>query len=122
MKPLGVRVLIVEPGAFRSQFAANLSLPKTEMPDDYKGSITDLTVQAVKDMTAQAPPPGSVEKAAQAIFDVVTKTGLAEGMEEYLRLPLGRDGVLASWEPKLKALRSTLDGTEPIWSNTDHES
>src|SRR3954468_10635681 len=28
MKPFGVRVLIVEPGAFRSQFAENITLPK----------------------------------------------------------------------------------------------
>jgi hypothetical protein len=121
VKPLGVRVLIVEPGAFRSQFAANIRVT-TEIPDDYKGSITDLTVQAVKNMTAHAPPPGNIEKGAQAIFDVVMKTGQAEGMEEFLRLPLGRDGVVASWEPKLKEFRSTLDGTEPIWSNTDHDA
>ena len=120
MKPLGVRVLIVEPGAFRSQFAENMSVPKIEMADEYKGTITDQTLQAVKDMTGLAPPPGDVEKGVKAIFDVVMKTGQAEGVEEFLRLPLGKDGS-ARWEVRLGELRRNLDGTEKIWKNTDHD-
>lgn len=62
--------------------------------------------------------PGDVEKGCQAVFDVVTETGMAEGMEEFLRLPLGKDGS-ARWEIKLAELRRNLDGTEKIWRSTD---
>jgi hypothetical protein len=62
--------------------------------------------------------PGDVEKGAQAIFDVIMKTGMAEGMEDYLRLPLGKDGS-ARWEIKLANLKANLDGTEKIWKSTD---
>lgn len=120
MKPFGVRVLTVEPGAFRSKFAENVVLPKKELPEEYKDSVTELTIQAVQNMASLAPSPGDVEKGVQAIFDVVVKTGQAEGMDEYIRLPLGKDNA-AAWERKLDDLRRNLDGTEKIWSNTDHK-
>jgi hypothetical protein len=120
MKQLGVQVLIVVPGAFRSPFAGNLTVPKTGMPGEYKGTVTDQTLQAVKDMATLAPPPGDVEKGVQAIFDVVMKTGQAEKMEEFLRLLLGKDGN-ANWSNKIADLRRNLDGMEKIWRNTDHD-
>lgn len=63
---------------------------------------------------------GDVEKGVQAIFDVAMKTGQAEGMEELLRLPLGKDGS-ARWKVKLGDLQKNLDATEFIWSKTDHD-
>ena len=48
------------------------------------------------------------------------KTGQAEGLEEFLRLPLGKDGS-ARWQVKIDELQKTLDATEYIWSKTDHE-
>ncbi|KAG0646012.1 Oxidoreductase claN [Hyphodiscus hymeniophilus] len=101
MKPFGVRVLLVEPGAFRSSFAENM------------------TVGAVHQLRSGSSP-GDLEKGCQAIFDVALKTGQAEGMEEFLRLPLGKDGS-ERWKVKLKDLRKTLDATEFIWSKTDHD-
>jgi hypothetical protein len=63
---------------------------------------------------------GDVEKGVQAIFDVAMKTGQAEGLEEFLRLPLGKDGS-ERWKVKLADLQRTLDATEFIWSKTDHD-
>lgn len=48
------------------------------------------------------------------------KTGQAEGMEELLRLPLGKDGS-ERWKAKLADLQKTLNTTEFIWSKTDHD-
>jgi hypothetical protein len=62
--------------------------------------------------------PGDVEKGVSAIFDVVMRQGVGKGMEDYLRLPLGKDGA-ARWEIKLANLRANLDATEKIWSSTD---
>jgi len=62
-----------------------------------------------------------VEKGVQAIWDVVMKTGQAEAMEEFVRLPLGKDGS-ARWEVKLEELKRNLDGTQKIWANTDRDA
>jgi short-subunit dehydrogenase len=47
MKPLGVRVLLVEPGAFRSKFAEGVVVPEKGLGDDYKGTVTGATFEAV---------------------------------------------------------------------------
>jgi len=118
MKPLGIRVLIVEPGGFRTKFASQCIVPEKPLPEEYKGSFCEQVLNLVKSPPAGFQLPGDVEKGCQAIFDVVMKTGQAEGMEEFLRLPLGKDGS-ARWEIKLADLKRTLDATEKIWSSTD---
>jgi len=63
--------------------------------------------------------PGDVHKGSHAIFDVVMKEGQGkEWNDEWMRLPLGRDGA-ARWEVKLKDLRENLEGTRGIWEATD---
>ena len=119
MKPFDVRVLIVEPGAFGSNMPDACVVPKKELPSDYDGTATEMVVSAVKNMQG-GNAPGDVEKGVKAIFDVVMRSGQAEGMEEFLRLPLGKDGS-ARWTVKLDDLRKNLEGTERIWSMTDKD-
>ncbi|KAH7410736.1 putative short chain oxidoreductase/dehydrogenase [Cadophora sp. MPI-SDFR-AT-0126] len=129
LKPFNIRVLLVEPGAFRTNFADNLVLPEMELPGDYRGSEVEGVLGGVLSMRGEGEGKGmkgfegkmgDVAKGAKAIFDVVEGTGWAEGMGEYLRLPLGRDGS-ERWEVKLKSLRENLDGTEMIWSRTGED-
>jgi hypothetical protein len=73
----GVRVLLVEPGAFRSQFSAKLKVGSLPTPKEYAGTITEAMVQGVRDMagtdgTYPRTMKGDVEKGVQAIFDVVS--------------------------------------------------
>ncbi|KAF4632978.1 hypothetical protein G7Y89_g5147 [Cudoniella acicularis] len=120
MLPLGVRVLLVEPGAFGTNFADSVNLPAKELPEEYKGTITEETMNAVVQGMKGGNMPGDVQKACQVIFDVVMKRGQAEGMEEFLRLPLGRDNA-ARWRVKIEGLERTLAGTEKLWSSTDKD-
>jgi len=121
VKPLGIRVLLVEPGAFHTSFPGNGMFGSKEMPEQYEGTVLAQMVQGIKDFAGGSIKlPGDVEKAVQAIWDVVMKTGQAEGMEEFVRLPLGKDGS-ARWEIKLEQLKRNLDKTEHIWANTDHD-
>jgi hypothetical protein len=46
------------------------------------------------------------------------REGQAEGMEPFLRLPLGKDNA-ARWEVKIENLKANLEGTRGIWENTD---
>ncbi|KAF8858430.1 putative short chain oxidoreductase/dehydrogenase [Acephala macrosclerotiorum] len=97
MKPFGVRVFLVEPGAFNSEFADKVKKHEMVMPDDYKGSVVEEVIRVVDEMKGENTR-NDVRKGVKAIWDVVTKTGLAEGMEEgFLRLPLGVDAA-ERWE------------------------
>jgi hypothetical protein len=73
----GVRVLLVEPGAFRSQFSAKLKVGSLTTPKEYEGTVTEAMVQGVRDMAGTdgrypSTMKGDVEKGVQAIFDVVS--------------------------------------------------
>lgn len=125
LKPFNIRVLIVEPGAFRTRFADNFVSPVREMPDDYRGSEMEAVLGGVRGMRDGGMEGwegrlGDVGKGVKAIFDVVEGTGWAVGMQEFLRLPLGRDGS-ERWEVKLRNLRENLDGTERVWSRTGED-
>lgn len=120
VKPLGIRVLLVELGAFRTSFAASCVVPSKEMPEEYHGTITQQMMDAVTKGLASGNAPGDVEKASKAIVDVVMNEGQAEGLEEFIRLPLGKDNA-ARWRVKIEELTKTLDGAEKIWSKTDHD-
>jgi hypothetical protein len=74
----GVRVLLVEPGAFRSQFSAKLRVGSLPTPKEYAGTVTEAMVQGVRDMAGAdgrypATMKGDVQKGVQAIFDVVSR-------------------------------------------------
>lgn len=47
MKPFGVRILLVEPGAFRTKFAEGAVVPAKGLGDDYKGTVTGAVLEAV---------------------------------------------------------------------------
>jgi NAD(P)-dependent dehydrogenase (short-subunit alcohol dehydrogenase family) len=100
--PLGLRVLIVEPGAFRTElFGPRMRRSRTI--DAYRSS-TGATREYVD--TGDGTQPGDPAKAAQAILHAL------DAPEAPLRLPLGQDAVdmirahheallrdLAAWEP-----------------------
>lgn len=50
MKPFDVRVLLVEPGAFRSLFSDKLTVGGGEWPKEYEGTITDSMMKAVQNL------------------------------------------------------------------------
>lgn len=97
--PLGIRVTIVEPGAFRTDFnGRSLSIPEQQI-DDY-AETTGKFLEWSQQMDGKQP--GDPEKAAQAIIRVV------ESNEPPLRLVLGEDAVNAI-EQKLQSVKAELD-------------
>ena len=110
----GVRVLIVEPGAFRTPFASRIATPARYADsaggcsDAYRGTAVERMVAATRDMMGV---PGFVkgdpDKAARAILRAV-----ADG-HDYLRMPLGDDCVEAL-ESKIGQLRSDLEATRAV--------
>lgn len=99
----GIRVLIVEPGAFRTSLfgAAFRTIP----PLDAYAATVGPTRNYVAESAGKQP--GSPAKAAKAIADAV-----ADGARS-LRLPLGADAV-TSIRDKLAKVTADVDATESV--------
>jgi NAD(P)-dependent dehydrogenase (short-subunit alcohol dehydrogenase family) len=101
--PFGVRVLIVEPGAFRTSLfgTAFRSMPAI---DAYAPTVGPVRSYAARSAGAQ---PGDPAKAARAIIDAVYAGA------PNLRLPLGQDAVTGIRE-KLAEVARDVDATEAV--------
>ncbi|MEO3751195.1 SDR family NAD(P)-dependent oxidoreductase [Streptomyces sp. B6B3] len=97
--PLGIRVLIVEPGAFRTEFHGALQI--SDPIDDYDG-----TVGATRDALVESggKQPGDPDKAAAALLTTL------DSPTPPLRLALGDDATTAI-RAKLAAVAADLDAT-----------
>ncbi len=103
LAPLGIRVLIVEPGAFRTRLfgAAFRRMPVIE---DYAASVG--ATRAYSD-TAPGTEPGDPAKAARAIADAV------DAGAPTLRLPLGAD-ALGAIRAKLARVLADFEQSEAV--------
>jgi NAD(P)-dependent dehydrogenase (short-subunit alcohol dehydrogenase family) len=99
--PLGIRVLIVEPGAFRTELfgSAFRRMPTMDAYTPTAGATRTWVAEAAGKQ------PGDPAKAASAIVDV------AGGDEVPLRLPLGGDAV-DTIRAKLAAVAGDVDRGE----------
>jgi len=108
--PLGIKVTIIEPGAFRTDFGVS-SIRETPPSADYQSTIGSL-MHLFGEMAGHEP--GDPAKAAQAILTIVN--------EEHppLRLLLGRDAVQLARQTEQARLAET-DRWEPLSTSTDFE-
>ncbi|OJI98810.1 hypothetical protein ASPVEDRAFT_38311 [Aspergillus versicolor CBS 583.65] len=112
-----ISVLIVEPGAFRTNFLSAAQPTETSLSEPYKGGIVE-TVLGKFD-AAQGKQRGDPVKAVRRVFEVVTGTGQAGGLKgKILRLPLGPDCV-ERIEAKMGRLQSDWDTTREVALGTD---
>ncbi|ADO75818.1 Short-chain dehydrogenase [Stigmatella aurantiaca DW4/3-1] len=107
VEPLGVRVLIVEPGMFRTKLlgASFRAMPPLEAYASTVGAMRTYSIQS------DGQQPGDPAKAARAIADAVAAGAPA------LRLPLGPDAI-ESIREKLTQVRANVDRMEPIARST----
>lgn len=118
LAPFGICVLIVEPGAFRSNFLGAYIKPAIGMSDAYKGTAVETQMDSFAGWSGKQP--GNVAVGCQRIFEVITDTGMGRGMEKYLRLGLGSDWA-SRGEGKIRSLVETKEALEPIWKSTDYK-
>jgi NAD(P)-dependent dehydrogenase (short-subunit alcohol dehydrogenase family) len=106
LAPLGVRVLVVEPGAFRTALFGSRFHHITAM-DAYASTVGAMRSWVLDNDGAQ---PGDPKKAARAIIDTVR---VQEDGSVPLRLPLGADAV-AGIREKLAFIAADVDRTEHV--------
>ncbi|RTE76312.1 hypothetical protein BHE90_009220 [Fusarium euwallaceae] len=113
LKPLGIRVHIIEPGIFRTDFLKATSEGKNVSTN--REGYLDIG-NMLKGMHGNQP--GDPQKGVKRIYEVVTGTGMAIGLEDQLRFPLGSDchGML---QAKIQKLSETAEKTKAISSSAD---
>lgn len=111
--PLGIRVHLVEPGIFRTDFLKEASKGKQfgKKKEGY------LDIGAIMGQLHQNQP-GDPQKAVQRMYELVTGTGMAKGKEGDLRVPLGSD-VYGMLQQKIKSLTETAEKMKEIAVSTD---
>ncbi|KAI1271283.1 putative short-chain dehydrogenase [Xylaria sp. FL0933] len=87
---LGIGVLIVNPGAFRTNFLGQFQVSETPLPDDYKNTAVGATIERFS--VADGKQMGDPDKAVERIFEIVMGEGMAgELTGKVQRLVLGED-------------------------------
>jgi len=99
ISPLGIRVTIVEPGAFRTEFAGDKNMRPATRIDAYRAILAPVEAYLYGGSGGQA---GDPAKAAEVMITAV------ESAAPPLRLVLGADSY-GAWENKIAHVQADLD-------------
>lgn len=119
VKEFGINVLLVEPGAFRTNFLEASIKSNISGETAYQGTLLEATLQKFE--KAAGKQPGDPNKAVDIIFEVATGEGAAGDLKgKVLRLPLGKD-CFARLKTKLEFLQHDIEATREIGITTDFD-
>jgi NAD(P)-dependent dehydrogenase (short-subunit alcohol dehydrogenase family) len=108
VKPLGIKVTIIEPGAFRTDFRGrSLSVPEHQIAD--YAQTSGERIKQTQELNGKQP--GDPVKAAAAMIQVV------ESNDPPLRLVLGEDAINIITQ-KLESMKAGLEQWKDVSTNT----
>jgi NAD(P)-dependent dehydrogenase (short-subunit alcohol dehydrogenase family) len=113
VQPFGIKVVIVEPGPFRTQFLGSSVKTPKETLEAYKNTAVAQMYQYMQRMNGKQE--GDPEKAARAIVDYIHNN------REPLRLPLGKT-TIQGMRAKLASVEKDIAANEAISISTVFES
>jgi hypothetical protein len=117
MEQYNIHVLIVEPGALRTNFWSAFKSTGKSSAENY--AAVKATLDHFGDWGEG--PPGDAAKCASRIVEAVAGTGMAGGLKgKVLRLPLGSDCV-ERMEAKMQSLSADLEATREVAVSADHD-
>ncbi|KAL7934151.1 NAD(P)-binding protein [Trichoderma chlorosporum] len=110
----GIKVLIVEPGYFRTKVFSNINHVEPRIPAyaQFNAGVRQFEASLVGNE------PGDAEKAVTRMVELVKGTGMAAGKQIPLRVPLGTDG----WERIKSKCEETIkicEDWEEVAKSTD---
>ncbi|KAG1755496.1 hypothetical protein EDB19DRAFT_1661698 [Suillus lakei] len=111
LEPFNIRVLLVEPGAFRTEGILGYQWDCSNLIPDYDEQRADGRVNFYKPAGKQ---PGDPEKAMGIVVDVVKGEGCAAGREWPLYLVLGKDAEVDIKHKCAKVLKHLDDWNDVI--------
>ena len=109
--PLGIKLTLIEPGAFRTEFAGDSLATPDEQIDDYEETAHKF-VNMQSEMSGEQP--GDPDKAAQGMIKVV------ESDNPPMRLVLGEDALEATRQ-KIETFQKELNEWEDVTLSTSFE-
>jgi NAD(P)-dependent dehydrogenase (short-subunit alcohol dehydrogenase family) len=110
VESFGIKVTLIEPGAFRTDFNGR-SLATAEQSIDAYATVSGASLQWFKEMDGKQP--GNPRSAAQAIIQAV------ESPDPPMRLALGTDAMSLIQE-KLESVKTDLDAWQQVTVSTDY--
>ena len=110
VESFGIKVTLIEPGAFRTDFNGR-SLAAAKQSIDAYIPVSGASLQWFKEMDGQQP--GNPTKAAQAIIQAI------ESPNPPMRLALGTDAMNLIQE-KLESVKTDLDAWQQVTVSTDY--
>lgn len=113
-----IRIQLVEPGAFRTNFLTKDSIQYAELSEPYQGGVCEEMREVLREMDGRQK--GNPGVAAERIWEVVMGDGMARGLAVGLRLPLGSD-CLKTVQEKMDRVRGDFWQYEGIAKSTDAE-
>ncbi|KAJ5742389.1 short chain oxidoreductase/dehydrogenase [Penicillium nucicola] len=117
LSSFGIRVLLVEPGAFRTNFLGHGAVSYQSPSEPYMGTAVEKTMQYLQ--AEHGTQPGDPRKAAERIYEVVMGEGMAHNRKQYLRLVLGNKAYDTA-QLKVDQLRENFCALEDISKSTDY--
>ncbi|GAB1211745.1 hypothetical protein ATERTT37_000869 [Aspergillus terreus] len=117
--PFGVRVIVVEPGLFRTNFLEHGAATYEQPSEPYRGTVVEDNIQYLQGRHGKQP--GDPDKAAERIYEVVTGEGMAQGKPEHLRLVLGSNAFRTA-QTKIEQLQRNLTELEELSMSTEYAS
>lgn len=114
----GIHVLIVEPGAFRTNFLGAYLTAEKGLGGHREDGVVGKAMSRWADYRGKQP--GDPEKAVDIMFQAISGDGELAGKlkGQVLRLPLGKDAV-ARIEAKTESIRKDIEATRAAAYSTD---
>ncbi|CAI6093117.1 unnamed protein product [Clonostachys chloroleuca] len=113
----GISTLIIEPGAFRTNFLHAMEVDENSIPEVYQGTAVDQVLNKFK--AAAGNQIGDPLKAAERMFEVIMGEGQGGSLKgKILRLVLGKDAY-SRITAKIKKQQSDLEVAREVTFSTD---
>jgi NAD(P)-dependent dehydrogenase (short-subunit alcohol dehydrogenase family) len=115
VKEFGISVLIVEPGAFRTNFLVSMNLNDKGVPEPYAGGVADKALEMFKAYNGRQP--GDAAKGVERMFEVVAGEGMAGKLTgKVRRMVIGEDAYTRIMNKNDDVRRDMETGKEVAFS------